>query len=94
MLSEDGVAQHLENVGVFVLWTGAMADLPMRCKLYKNLQWSALRACDQCTITGAKNKNQAVKFLGYGSEHFRMDLQQRHSGKHGFTVQSLELQVP
>lgn len=58
----DGVVHGQETVGVFVLWTGAMADLPMRCKMYKNPQWSALHACDACGVVGVKHG--AVKFLG------------------------------
>jgi hypothetical protein len=41
---------ELEEVGVFVLWTGTMCDLPMRNKLYKNLGWNANSPCDACGI--------------------------------------------
>lgn len=63
-MGEGGVLQGLETVGVFVIWTGAMADLPMRCKLYKNPQWTALRACDACGIDGSRVSMSATKFLG------------------------------
>jgi hypothetical protein len=58
-----------EKVGVFVLWTGMMADLPMRCKMYKNVQWSATYFCDRCGLKGMKGqveegRTTAVKALG------------------------------
>jgi hypothetical protein len=58
-----------EKVGVFVLWTGMMADLPMRCKMYKNVQWSATYFCDRCGLKGMKGQVEegrmtAVKAVG------------------------------
>lgn len=49
----------LEEVGVFVLWSGTMADLPMRNKLYKNMGWNANNPCDACTIRTQRAANDA-----------------------------------
>lgn len=56
---------ELEEVGVFVLWTGTMADLPMRCKLYRNVHWAATHACDQCGIQGSRpDRAPPTRFFG------------------------------
>jgi hypothetical protein len=67
----DGKVCGTERVGVFVLWTGMVADLPMRCKLYKNVQWSATYFCEQCGLKGEKAKFEggrmgAVRAMGCG----------------------------
>lgn len=45
---QDGNLAGLQEVGVFVLWTAEMADLPMRCKVFKHLQWGSPNACEGC----------------------------------------------
>jgi hypothetical protein len=45
---------------VFVVWTGIMCDLPMRCKMYRNPQWSSIWLCDRCGVKGT------IDYLGEG----------------------------
>jgi hypothetical protein len=53
---EAGEIVGIETVGVFLLWTGIMCDLPMRCKMYRNVQWNAYHPCEQCGIRGEIEK--------------------------------------
>ena len=59
-----GGVDGTREVGIFVLWTGDVADLPMRCKLNNNLEWGAYLPCDLCTNRG-DYIGRGVKHLGY-----------------------------
>lgn len=59
---ESGRPRAREEVGVFVYWTGTMADMPMRCKVYKRLSWSAYLGCGQCGLRGVRH--EGMNLLG------------------------------
>jgi hypothetical protein len=66
----DGKIIGIEKVGIFLIWTGIMCDLPMRCKMYRNVQWNAYHPCEQCGIrgeieTGAGGKTSGMKVTGW-----------------------------
>jgi hypothetical protein len=60
---DTGAPQRLEEVGIFAVWAGAVADLPMRARLYKNVPWTTYLACDQCSMR-CHRVNKSMKLLG------------------------------
>ena len=69
VLDENGSPVGIITLCVFVLFTGIMADSPMRNKIYKNLQWNGLMACDFCTLAGVKLGYKVTKFFGCAAFH-------------------------
>lgn len=63
-LNDSGEVAGVRKIKVYVLLTGFMADSPMRNKIFKNVQWTGLRSCDFCTLSGEKGQLMSTKFFG------------------------------
>ena len=67
---DEGEVNGTHEIDVFGICTGIMADSPMRNKVFKNVQWTGLRACDFCTLVGEKGNSNSTKFAAYGPPPF------------------------